>query len=244
MSCTRTLPSVSDEVTPAASTSSAGGADPGAFDDFSSNAMATAGASSVDMAMSVADFLDRFRGAGFAATARLFAVGRRDRFAFEATVFRDGVVMACSNQGEWAAVNIRERSGRDWPLLAVQVPASEAAFSTSDPCLRSTRTATTRALSATMDAAARHVDLRNAPQGPRQLQGVNCCPDGSCVHVTPPRVEGRSSDIAGISYTGRIPWGVAGFHLKAPASTCSDCLAVRGAGHHSGWRDHRRVNTT
>ena len=56
ISCTRTLPSVSEAVTPAARTSSAGGGDPGACEDLSSNAMATAGASSVEMAMSVADF--------------------------------------------------------------------------------------------------------------------------------------------------------------------------------------------
>lgn len=95
MSCTRTLPSVSDAETPAASTSSAGGADPGAFDDLSSKAMATAGASSVEMAMSVGDFLDRFRGGGFAATAGLFAGGLPDRFALAATVFEDDAFIGC-----------------------------------------------------------------------------------------------------------------------------------------------------
>ena len=48
-SCTRTLPRVSESETPAAKQSKAGGGSPGACSVFSSNAIATAGARSVEM---------------------------------------------------------------------------------------------------------------------------------------------------------------------------------------------------
>ena len=50
MSCTRTFPAISDEEAPAAKISSAAGGLPGVCSDFSSTAIAAAGASSVAMA--------------------------------------------------------------------------------------------------------------------------------------------------------------------------------------------------
>ncbi len=65
MSCTRTLPSVSEGAAPAARQSSAGGGAPGDCSVLSSNAIATAGASSVVMATLVADLLARLTPADF-----------------------------------------------------------------------------------------------------------------------------------------------------------------------------------
>ena len=80
MSCTRTMPSVSEGVAPAARQSSAGGAAPGACSVFSSNAMATAGASSVAMATFVADCLARFAAADAALAAPALRGDFLDRF--------------------------------------------------------------------------------------------------------------------------------------------------------------------
>jgi hypothetical protein len=57
--CTRTFPSSSERAAPAARQSRAGGAAPGSCSVFCNSAIATAGASSLDMATSVGDFLTR-----------------------------------------------------------------------------------------------------------------------------------------------------------------------------------------